>query len=88
VAWSQEDTNTTYQVELKILARDRRHLLGDISNAIAEEKVSILSGQLTAMKDVTATLLMSVEVNSQQQYDRLLGRIKAVKDVIEVRRGH
>jgi (p)ppGpp synthase/HD superfamily hydrolase len=31
---------------------------------------------------------MSVEVNSQQQYDRLLGRIKAVKDVIEVRRGH
>jgi (p)ppGpp synthase/HD superfamily hydrolase len=30
--------NTTYQVELKILARDRRHLLGDISNAIAEEK--------------------------------------------------
>ena len=88
VAWSQEDTSSTYQVELKILARDRRHLLGDISNAIAEEKVSILSGQMTAMKDVTATLVMSVEVSSQQQYDRLLGRIKAVKDVIEVRRGH
>lgn len=88
VAWSLEETNSTYQVELKILARDRRHLLGDISNAIAEEKVSILSGQMTAMKDVTATLLMTVEVNSQQQYDRLLGRIKAVKDVIEVIRGH
>jgi GTP pyrophosphokinase len=88
VAWSQEETNSTYQVELKILARDRRHLLGDISNAIAEEKVSILSGSMTAMKDVTATLHMSVEVNSQQQYDRLLGRIKAVKDVIEVIRGN
>lgn len=88
VAWSKEETNSTYQVELKILARDRRHLLGDISNAIAEEKVSILSGSMTAMKDVTATLLMSVEVNSQQQYDRLLGRIKAVKDVIEVIRGN
>jgi (p)ppGpp synthase/HD superfamily hydrolase len=43
---------------------------------------------MTAMKDVTATLVMSVEVSSQQQYDRLLGIIKAVKDVIEVRRGH
>jgi GTP diphosphokinase / guanosine-3',5'-bis(diphosphate) 3'-diphosphatase len=88
VAWAKDETSTSYQVELKILARDRRHLLADISNAIAEEKVSILSGQLTAMKDVTATLIMTIEVSSQNQYDRVLGRIKAVRDVIEVRRGH
>ena len=88
VSWAADDGNSSYQVELKILARDRRHLLADISNAIAEEKVSILSGSMTAMKDVTASLLMTVEVTSQNQYDRVLGRIKAVKDVIEVRRGH
>ena len=88
VAWAKEDAGSSYQVELKILARDRRHLLAEISNAIADEKVSILSGQITAMKDVTATLIMTIEVSSQNQYDRVLGRIKAVKDVIEVRRGH
>ncbi len=88
VAWAKEDTGSSYQVELKILARDRRHLLAEVSNAISEEKVSILSGKITAMKDVTATLIMTIEVNNQQQYDRVLGRIKAVKDVIEVRRGH
>jgi len=88
VAWAKEDEGTSYQVELKILARDRRHLLADVSNAIAEEKVSILSGQMTAMKDVTATLIMTIEVNSQNQFDRVLGRIKAVRDIIEVRRGH
>lgn len=88
VAWAKEDANSSYQVELKILARDRRHLLADVSNAISEEKVSILSGQITAMKDVTATLIMTIEVNSQNQYDRVMGRIKAVRDVIEVRRGH
>ncbi len=88
VAWAKDETSTSYQVELKILARDRRHLLADVSNAIAEEKVSILSGQMTAMKDVTATLIMTIEVNGQNQFDRVLGRIKAVRDVIEVRRGH
>jgi GTP diphosphokinase / guanosine-3',5'-bis(diphosphate) 3'-diphosphatase len=88
VAWAREETSTFYQVELKILARDRRHLLADISNAIAEEKVSIISGQMTAMKDVTATLVMTIEVNSQNQFDRVLGRIKAIKDVIDVHRGH
>jgi GTP pyrophosphokinase len=88
VMWSRDDDSTSYQVELKILARDRRHLLADVSNAIAEEKVSILSGQMTAMKDVTATLIMTIEVTSQNQYDRVLGRIKAVRDIIDVKRGH
>ena len=88
VAWAKDEATSSYQVELKILARDRRHLLADVSNAIADEKVSILSGQMTAMKDVTATLIMTIEVTSQNQYDRVLGRIKAVRDVIEVRRGH
>ena len=87
VAWAKE-SNSTYQVELKIIARDRRHLLADVSNAIAEEKVSILSGKITAMKDVTATLIMTIEVSSQNQFDRVMGRIKAIRDVIEVHRGN
>ncbi|NCC77153.1 MAG: bifunctional (p)ppGpp synthetase/guanosine-3',5'-bis(diphosphate) 3'-pyrophosphohydrolase, partial [Clostridia bacterium] len=87
VAWAKDGGNSTYQVELKIVARDRRHLLADVSNAIAEEKVSILSGKLTAMKDVTATLVMTIEVSSQNQFDRVMGRIKAIRDIIEVHRG-
>ncbi|NLV48220.1 MAG: bifunctional (p)ppGpp synthetase/guanosine-3',5'-bis(diphosphate) 3'-pyrophosphohydrolase [Clostridiaceae bacterium] len=88
VAWGRENRDTTYQVTLKILAHDRRHLLAEVSNAIADEKVSIISGQMMAMKDVTATLTMTIEVNSQSQYDRVLGRIKAIRDVIDVKRGH
>ena len=86
--WDEEETDAVYQVVLKITARDRRHLLSDISNAIAEEKVSIISGDMASLKDVTATLNLVLEVSDQAQYDRLLGRIKAVKDIIEVRRGY
>ena len=88
VYWDQRGEQDSYQVEITILAHDRRHLLADISNAISEEKVSIISAQLQAMKDVTANFNMTIEVKSQNQYDRVVGRLKAIRDVIEVRRGH
>ena len=50
--------------------------------------MSIISGQMMAMKDVTATVIMTVEVTSQSQYDRVLGRIKAISDVIDVKRSY
>jgi GTP diphosphokinase / guanosine-3',5'-bis(diphosphate) 3'-diphosphatase len=88
VYWEQRDDQDSYQIEISILAHDRRHLLADISNAIAEEKVSIITAQLQAMKDVTANFNMTIEVKSQSQYDRVVGRLKAIRDVIEVHRGH
>ncbi len=86
VSWAEEETGASYQVEIRITAHDRRHLLADISNAIADEKIAILSGQITAMKDVTATIKMLVEVNGQNQLDRMTGRLKAIRDVLDVRR--
>ena len=88
VYWDDRGESDSFQVEISILSHDRQHLLADISNAISEEKVSIISAQLKAMKDVTASIIMTVEVKSQSQFDRVVGRLKAIRDVIEVRRGH
>lgn len=88
VYWNDKgSSDKNYQVKITVLAHDRQHLLADVSNAIAEEKVSIISAQLQAMKDVTANIIMTIEVRSQSQFDRVLGRLKAIRDVIEVRRG-
>lgn len=88
VAWNQEDLSQTYDVDLKIIARDRTHLLSDISNAIAAESVSILSGSMSSFKGVTAILTIRIEVEDQNQYERVVGRIKAVRDVTDVVRGN
>ncbi|MDD4096741.1 MAG: bifunctional (p)ppGpp synthetase/guanosine-3',5'-bis(diphosphate) 3'-pyrophosphohydrolase [Oscillospiraceae bacterium] len=88
VYWDARGETGGFQIEVSILAHDRNHLLADVSNAISEEKVSILSASLKAMKDVTANIRMTIEVRSQSQYDRVVGRLKAISDVIEVRRGH
>ncbi len=85
--WDGDEGHGLFQVPIVITARDRNHLLGDISNAIAEERVSIVSGQMQAVRDVTATLHLTLEVKSQSQFDRLMGRIKSVRDVIDVSRG-
>ena len=88
VYWNDKgSSDKNYQVKITVLAHDRQHLLADVSNAIAEEKVSIISAQLQAMKDVTANIIMTIEVRSQSQFDRVLGRLKAIRDVIDVRRG-
>ncbi|NLZ56497.1 MAG: bifunctional (p)ppGpp synthetase/guanosine-3',5'-bis(diphosphate) 3'-pyrophosphohydrolase [Clostridiaceae bacterium] len=86
VAWDGEQTGSTYQVGLRIIAHDRRHLLADVSNAISDEKTTILSGSMTSVKDVTATVNVVIEISDQNQYNRIVGRIKAIRDVIDVQR--
>ncbi len=82
------DPEGKFQVELNIIGRDRPHLLADVSNAIAEEKVPILSGQMQSARDISANFLMVVEVKDQNQLKRLLGRLKAISGIIDVKRGH
>lgn len=88
VHWEDRGELDSYKVEINILAHDRRHLLADISNAIAEEKVSIISAQIQSLKDLTANFNMTIEIKSQMQYERVVNRLKSINDVIEVRRGH
>ena len=88
VYWAnQAHTKAIYPVEFTVIAHDRRHLLADISNAIAEERIPITSASMSAMKDITARFTMTIEVKDQEQLDRVFGRIKAIRDVIEVRKG-
>ncbi len=90
VLWVDEDreSHRTYPVNIRIIARDRSNLLAEISAAIAEEQVSVQSARLSSARDISANLLVTVEVENQEQYDRLVGRIKAIDSVVSVSRGH
>ncbi|HHX37140.1 MAG TPA: bifunctional (p)ppGpp synthetase/guanosine-3',5'-bis(diphosphate) 3'-pyrophosphohydrolase [Clostridiaceae bacterium] len=88
VAWNEDDLSKSYEVTLKIIAQDRMQLLNDITNAIGAESVFILSGEMSSFKGVTAIITIRIEVEDQNQYERVVGRIKAVRDVIQVIRGN
>ncbi|NLA71895.1 MAG: bifunctional (p)ppGpp synthetase/guanosine-3',5'-bis(diphosphate) 3'-pyrophosphohydrolase [Clostridiaceae bacterium] len=90
VLWMTEtgSSHRTYPVNLRVIARDRTNLLAEISAAIAEEHVSVQSARMSSARDISANLLMTVDIENQEQYDRLVGRIKAVDSVVSVSRGH
>ena len=90
VLWTTEAEKSIriYPVNLRIIARDRSNLLAEISSAIADEQVSVQSAQISSARDISANLLLTVEIENQEQYDRLVGRIKAIDGVVSVARGH
>ncbi len=90
VLWTTEGqgSHRTYPVDIRIIARDRTNLLAEISAAIADEQVSVQSARISSARDISANLLVTVDIENQEQYDRLVGRIKAIDSVVSVSRGH
>lgn len=88
VRWDEDTSERSYYpVDLRILAHDRSHLFADISSAIGDEHVTITAGSMSSVKDVTATLYITIEVNGTEQANRVIGRIRAIPDVLDVKRG-
>ncbi len=88
VSWIDNSSHSTYPVDIQIIARDRTRLLAEISAAIAEEHASVQSASMSSAKDISANIMMTVNVENQEQFDRLVGRIKAIDSVVRVTRGH
>lgn len=87
VTWTNTN-NTGFYVDLRIIARDRPSLLADISQAIAEEHFTIVSGNLQSAKDMSANLLLTIKITDNISLEKLIGRIKVISGVISVARGH
>ena len=84
VSWSDQE-DSLYPVELALHSEDRRGVLSDISAVITNEKVNILSMDLTRNNaDDTVTVRLSVEVRDYNQMSRLLVRLQQLPDVYDV----
>ena len=90
VAWTDQSlgAHRLYPVDIRIIARDRTNLLAEISATIADEQVPVQAARISSARDISANLLLTVEIENQEQYDRLVGRIKAIDSVVSVSRGH
>lgn len=90
VEWTTRpvESHRLYPVDIRIIARDRANLLAEISAAIADEQIPVQSAHISSARDISANLLLTVEIENQEQYDKLVGRIKAIDSVVSVSRGH
>jgi GTP pyrophosphokinase len=84
VEWGQ--TEAQYPVTIQVDAWDRVGLVRDVSTIIAEDKVNILSMNVTEHDDRTTTLFLTLETKGLAHLSRLLARMGGVRGVLNITR--
>lgn len=79
-------SKATYQVEIFVVALDRLRLLQDVTMAIAESGVNILSSATTTHKDGLVDMRFLFEIGEMGRLDALLRDVGQVEGVFEARR--
>jgi GTP pyrophosphokinase len=72
---------TTYQVEIYIEARDRTALLRDVTTALAESAVNVLSANISTDKQGIATMRFLFELGNMEQLGAVLARVRGLDGV-------
>ncbi len=86
VSWGDAE-QTTYPVDVVLVAYDRQGLLRDITQLLAVNKVNVLAmNTQTNRADSTATMRLTVEITSLQALADLLVRLNGLPNVISARR--
>ena len=86
VHWSKENIVGVFDVEIGIQATDRDFLLIDILSVLREEHINVGKVNTHVSADLIADISLTITVKSAEQYERIVGRIMTVKDVITVKR--
>ncbi len=85
VAWD-EQSETSYQVEIEVYALDRPRLTTDIMNMIADLKVPIHSVHGRSIRNHQAVINLKIEIRDLNHFNYIVDRVKRVKDVSGVYR--
>ncbi len=76
-----------HTVNVQVDAVDRRWLLKDLANLIAQDDAHVLSIHSDTLEGSRVRLRMQLRVRDHEQLSRLLGRIDSLSGVEQVRRG-
>ncbi|HUK03294.1 MAG TPA: bifunctional (p)ppGpp synthetase/guanosine-3',5'-bis(diphosphate) 3'-pyrophosphohydrolase [Steroidobacteraceae bacterium] len=86
VSWTADDTDRL-SIELVISALDRPGLVRDVSDIVAQERLSIEAMTTTTDRArATASVTLHLAVHDLEQLARLIKRCSAVPNVLDVRR--
>ncbi len=75
-----------YFAEILIYANNRNGLLADISRALTEKNIDILSMNTRTNKQGLATLQTSFEISSREELNRIIDKIRGIESVVDIER--
>lgn len=83
VAWDEE-SESTYLVELEVYALDRLRLPMDIMNTIADMKLHLNTVHARTVRHGHTVINLKLEIRNMNQLNQIMEKIKKIKDVAEV----
>ncbi len=75
-----------YFAEIKIYANNRSGLLADISRALTEKNIDILSMNTRVNKQGVATLATSFEISSREELNHIIDKLSSIESVLDIER--
>ena len=79
-------SQSTYLVNIQVEALDRARLLSDITMALSDAHVNILSAQLNTTRDRVAKSRFSFEMADATHLDSVIAAVRGVNGVFDVYR--
>ncbi len=86
--WQLPDkaSSDKYEAEIMIYANNRNGLLADISKALTEKDINILSMNTRINKQGLATLQTTFEISGRDELNRIIDKIRGIESVIDIER--
>jgi guanosine-3',5'-bis(diphosphate) 3'-pyrophosphohydrolase len=85
VEW-EEAVESNYSVEIEILGHDRRGLLNEVLQAVAESKTNISAVSGRSDKNKMSIIHMTILIRNKDHLQSVVEKIKQVKDIFSVQR--
>lgn len=81
-----ENASEKYVAEIQIYANNRNGLLADISKALTEKNINILSMNTRTSKQGLATLQTTFEIGGREELNRIIDKIRSIESVVDIER--
>ncbi|MCR4618444.1 MAG: bifunctional (p)ppGpp synthetase/guanosine-3',5'-bis(diphosphate) 3'-pyrophosphohydrolase [Lachnospiraceae bacterium] len=81
-----KQANGKYVAEIKIFANDRNGLLADVSRALTEKNINILSMNTKTNRQGIATMKMSFETSGKEELKNVVEKIRSIDGIIDIER--
>ena len=75
-----------YPVEIRIFANNRTGLLADISKALTERNISIISLNTRVNKQGLVTMNTACEIEGRDELTHIIDKIRTIESVIDIER--
>ena len=82
----EDSTGEKYIADIKIFANDRNGLLMDVTRALTEKNINIMSMNTKTNRHGLASLKVSFEITGKEELERVIDKIHGIEGVIDIER--